>query len=42
MMALAAVWIAATVTTVAGLVWMLATHAWERVSVRRWDRGVDL
>jgi hypothetical protein len=41
MMALAAVYVAAVVTTVAGLVWMLATHAWERVSVRRWDEGID-
>ena len=41
MMALAAVYVAAVVSTVAGLVWMLATHTWERVSVRRWDRGVD-
>ena len=35
------VYVAAVVTTVCGLAWMLASKAWERVSIRRWDEGID-
>jgi hypothetical protein len=37
-MALAAVYVAAVVTTLSGLVWMLASRAWASLSERRWDR----
>jgi hypothetical protein len=39
-MALAAVFVAALVTTLAGLAWAVASNVWGRVSVRRWDRGL--
>ncbi|HMJ84247.1 MAG TPA: hypothetical protein VK504_13800 [Vicinamibacterales bacterium] len=38
---LIAVWVAAGASTVAGLAWALASHAWARVSEARWDRGLQ-
>jgi len=35
------VYVAAVVTIVSSLVWMLGSKAYERMSVRRWDEGID-
>jgi len=40
-MALVCVYVAAVVTVVSSLVWMLGSKAWERMSIRRWDEGID-